>query len=336
MRTKSIVGKKLILMGLLAFTLLIPNSAGAEPDFNKFVVFGTSLSDPGNFFSETKDVNVPPNYDLDPVSGAPNAPYAVGGGHMTNGATWIEQTALPLGVANSVLPALRGNNPKAMNYAFDGTRAAASILHSRSLFSDQVDQFLDDVGFDPVTNPHPAPSDALYVIEIGSNDVRDAVFAFLFLGNVPLALQIISDAGSAIGTEVQRLYNAGARNFLYVNAPPVLLAPALNTIPLPQPAVDFINFNLIGNLNAQLDGIFGGLPGVAQVRKLDLFALTHAVVGAPGTFGLTNATDACITPLEAPFICQVPDNYLFWDVAHPTKAGHAIIADEAAWVLNLH
>jgi hypothetical protein len=38
-----VVGRKLILMGLLTFTLLIPNWVGAEPDFNKLVVFGTNF-----------------------------------------------------------------------------------------------------------------------------------------------------------------------------------------------------------------------------------------------------------------------------------------------------
>lgn len=40
--------------------------------------------------------------------------------------------------------------------------------------------------------------------------------------------------------------------------------------------------------------------------------------------------DACLTPNVAPFTCENPDNYRFWDGIHPTKAGHAILAEEAA------
>jgi phospholipase/lecithinase/hemolysin len=328
MKTKSLAGKKLILIGLLAIALLIPNGAFAETDFNKIVVFGTSLSDPGNFFAETHDVNVPPGYDLDGFF-VPDSAYAIGGHHLSNGATWIEQLARPLGMKASVLPAYRDANPHAMNYAMDGTRADLSPFHNRSLLSEQVNAFLADVG-------GVAPADALYVIEIGSNDVRDAIFALLFANDFSLALQIIENAHLQIIAQVEALYGAGARNFLYVSVPPVLVTPALNTIPLP-PGVDIlINAFIVDNINARLDGTFAGLPGDADSTKFDFFALTSEVVADPLAFGLTNVTDACITPLVAPYKCQNPDEYLFWDVVHPTKAGHAIIAEGAAEALGIN
>jgi phospholipase/lecithinase/hemolysin len=51
--------------------------------------------------------------------------------------------------------------------------------------------------------------------------------------------------------------------------------------------------------------------------------------------GLTNVEDACLTfgVVRNPF-CQTPNRYLFWDGIHPTRAGHAILADTAARALG--
>ena len=40
-----------------------------------------------------------------------------------------------------------------------------------------------------------------------------------------------------------------------------------------------------------------------------------------------------LTPNEPPFACKKPDEFLFWDGIHPTKSGHAILAEEAARLL---
>ena len=266
-----VVGRKLILMGLLTFTLLIPNWAGAELDFNKFVVFGTSLSDPGNIFEENHEVNVPPEYNLDSFL-IPNAPYAIGGHHLSNGPTWVEQLARPLGLSRSVQPASRGKNPNAMNYATDGTRAGFQFP-GKPLFADQVGDFLVDVG-------GVAPSDAVYFVEIGSNDVRDALGAFLFVlqttGN-PVAAQaaaegILTAALTQIGINIHALHSAGARQFLYFNSPPIGVTPAvmaldqaLTSLLGPNFVINLVN-SLADNFNFGLDGTFATLPGADRAR----------------------------------------------------------------------
>ena len=70
---KSIVKRqRLTLICLFTFSLAIScaSRAKAEPDFDGLVVFGTSLSDPGNLFALLGGVNVPPSYDFeDPPAG---------------------------------------------------------------------------------------------------------------------------------------------------------------------------------------------------------------------------------------------------------------------------
>lgn len=71
------------------------------------------------------------------------------------------------------------------------------------------------------------------------------------------------------------------------------------------------------------------LSGV-DVVTLDLFTKLRNFVATPSDFGFINVNTPCVTPNQPPFTCSKPDTYLFWDGIHPTKAAHAIIAQDAA------
>ncbi len=288
--------------------------------FTQIVAFGASLSDPGNAFALRGGTNTPPDYDMDPLL-VPSAPYARGGLHFSNGATWIEQFARSTGLAGSTRPAFRSAG-EGTNYAVGGARAYEDGVNVN--LSSQVDAFLQEVG-------GVAPADGLYTIEMGGNDIRDALVAFPNGHGAILQGAITSIAGN-----VGRLYGAGARTFIVWRAPNVGATPAIQTLDRLKPGAKALATGLTQAFNAGLDGAVAQLsmlPGIRIVR-LDAFRLLNDLIADGSAFGLTNVTSACVTPNTAPFTCQNPDEYLFWDGIHPTKAVHAIIAQEAAAALR--
>jgi phospholipase/lecithinase/hemolysin len=302
--------------------------------YSGVVAFGTSLTDSGNAFALVGGTSTPPDYGLNPFL-VPSAPYARGGHHFTNGATWVEQLARALRVPGSAQPAYRSESRVASNYAVGAARACDTMNPETLDLAEQVNQFLTDVG-------GVAPSDALYAIEIGVNDVRDAIFAaravLLAGGSMDqaeqAALPALLCAQQAIQTQIATLYQAGARNFLVWTVPDAGLTPAIRSL---------------GPLATQLAGLLAAtfntemlLPTVQgleltlgiDIDVLDAFTLLHQIDAAPASFGLTNTTSACVMPNDEPYFCQAADEYLFWDGIHPTRAAHAIVAQEAARVLN--
>ena len=314
-------------------------SIAQEKQFERIVVFGTSLSDSGNTFTLLSDpsasgiddgcdmltpTNVPPYDTLDDLL-IPVGSYARGGHHVTNGATWIEQLARGIGLSGYVRPALRNTGTQASNYAVGGARA--SDFACRFNLGDQLKAYQEDF---PETS-----AETLIVIEIGSNDVRDALAA----GNPDLSEEIITTALGNIGSAIVRLYDQGqgARKFLLVNVPPIGETPAVKMIDALIPgAADSANLLSVGfntGLEQIQDGLNGSLPGI-DVRILDVFMLLNEIISDPDSFGIANTEDACVTPNDPPFTCEKPDTYLFWDGIHPTKAVHGIVAQKAAEVLK--
>ena len=299
---------------------IVPVAAGTT--FDRVVVFGTSLSDSGNAFALRGNASVPPDYLVDPFL-VPSAPYARGGHHFSNGATWVEQFAQPLGLAGSVKPAFQSASAGAANYAIGGARAYDDGVNVN--LSTQVGAFLQD-------SQGVAAVDGLYIIEMGSNDIRDALVAFASGKN---GGPILQQGVASIALNIQTLYAAGARTFLVWRPPNVGLTPAIRTLDQVKPGAAPLATAITQSFNAGLDGAvaqLSALPGIRIVR-LDAYGLLNQLSNDPAAFGLANVTSACITPSIAPFTCDSPDDYLFWDGIHPSRAVHAITAQAAAYAL---
>ncbi len=302
----------------MVMMLLWQSSAGvtAAGAYTRIVAFGDSLVDPGNAFTLLHTSAVPP---FEPV---PSAPYARGGHHFSNGATWVEQLGASLGLNPSPGPALQV--PLVFsNYAVGGSRArAVGPVH----LTTQVDRFLADFG-------GIAPNDALYVIHIGGDDLRDALVALETDASGATSMAILGEAVSAIQANIGALALAGAHTFLVPNGPDLSLVPEVR---LAGPAAQAAGQFLAASFNTLLEAMLNGLEEPLGVKffRLDIFDLIHEIVAAPVAFGLTEVEEPCITPLTrvSPF-CSQPDGFLFWDAIHPTRVGHGIITSRALAVL---
>jgi phospholipase/lecithinase/hemolysin len=309
---------------LLALVAFVPGFAAADEregwhrPFDRIVVFGTSLSDPGNVFAVTGRNLRPQDVRFEDFL-VPDYPYANGANHFSNGPTWIEQLARPIGLSSSVRPAYVRSVDGSSNYAVGGARAWHT---GEGSLTDQVSIFL---------GRHDVPADALYVIEMGGNDIRDALAQGL-LGASPGPQAILGEAVSSIITNIALLHGAGARKFLVWRAPNVGQAPAIQFFgEAGVSAATVLSASFNGTLDFYLANGIGGLPAVAKLPgielvRFDAFKATNQIAKHPKHFGLRNATTACINPAAPPYQCQDPDQYFFWDGIHPTRAGHGIIA----------
>ena len=286
---------------LLVGLMLLAAPALAEP----YVVFGDSLSDGGNNFVRRNGVPLPP-YDQ----------------RSSNGPVWVEQLAVMMGQAAPGV-SLRGGS----NYAYGGAQSGSNALHPAD-GTDGTDQLAQFQQAHAAADPA-----ALYIIWLGAND----------LGQIARAPDISPAAAEVVMTEardniirlMQDLSARGARRFL------VLTVPDRGLVPRYSKAGAAIAADATSR-SAALNALI--LPAVqaearrsgAELRVFDAFAAYQAVIATPGRYGMTNATDICWQgdTRGSGTQCATPDTYFFWDPAHPTTAGHRILAEGAAEVLR--
>jgi phospholipase/lecithinase/hemolysin len=310
---------------VLLVALLTPSASLAGPVSNVFV-FGDSLSDTGNVaeFLRHNAPNPPSFHDS-----FTNGPVAVEGlaehfGLRADPSLWLTSFT----DAFHLFPP--GFVP-GTNYAVGGATAAGGPTG----LPNQVGAFLLHMGL--------APSDALYVVMIGGNDVRNAAHTGNSAG--------VNAGVSAELAMIQLLISKGATHIFVPNVPNVGVIPEFTQdSPLGQ-ATTATTFSILYDqlLAAGIQSLAALNPG-DNIQLFDLFGLNASIAANASNLGFTDARDRCYTnavtvfmnpavPLQDTSGCGAIDpvngaanidHFIFWDNIHPTSRVQAMWGDAFA------
>ena len=287
---------------LVAVCLMLASVAQAQTDFNKLFVLGDSLSDSGNLVATGQ------------VPFLSGSPYSQG--RFSNGPVAVELLAHSLGL--ELKPSLH------LNQQFAGTNFA--VAGAKAGGQDPID-LTTQLGALLAVNPGGFSPDALFVLFFGGNDIRGT----RAIPSNSDAFPILLNAAESIAQAVQLLINAGAKNFMVVNAPDIGLIPETDLVTRLDTTLgqrlsirsQIFNFYLkraILQLRRKTD---------AQIVPVDLFDYLDFLTSNGRDLGYKNVTDACFVQtgvlptdqLQNPD-CEF-DKYLFFDAIHPTAITHA-------------
>jgi len=240
--------------------------------------------------------------------GSPAGDPSFTNGRVGDGPNWTDYLASYYKHVLGMSPSLAGGS----NYATSGadTTFGAGCIGLGST-GQQVMEFLN-------ANPSiESTGNKLFVFWAGANDI--------LCGQPDMTVP----TGNIV-TQISMLYDAGARHFLVLNMLPVGLTPyGLSGGP------DFSSeltervaaFN--DELLAQLGSYKCNYPA-AHFYAMDVHQIYLDVLANPGLYGFLNVTDPAL------YVGGDPDTSLWWDFVHTTTRFHALVAEQAADLLNHH
>ncbi|KAH7092957.1 hypothetical protein FB567DRAFT_159713 [Paraphoma chrysanthemicola] len=276
---------------------------------------------------------------FNPTSTQPNAANPFGnpnypGWTSSNGPNWV-------GFLTATY-----NQSKILTYnlAYGGATIDSALVkpYADTVLSvkDQVQkQFLPIYGSHPATAPWTAAS-SLFSFFIGINDVGNS----WWLNNATLYDTIFSEYAGLLN----QIYDTGARNFLFLNVPPVNLSPLI----LEQADNGYAKENegkVIADWNARVVNLttqFKATHKGVEAFVFDTNALYQKVIADPKSFkqtaGLKNVTGFCDaykngTPTwytKDPSCAYPVNEYLWLNNLHPTFPVHNATAAEIVKFLD--
>ena len=300
---------------ILIVFLSIPLGASADENFSSIFIFGDSLSDNGNLaeFEEAAFLkNLP--YDL----GFSNGPRAV--------EVLAEKLGLPADPAKHMTSLI---GPVGSNFAVAGARAVTLGTAPTIDLPTQINAFLLSQGGS-------APPDALYVVVIGGNDIRDARDT----SDDRTAFAIIREAAGGMEDALRTLAGSGAQYVLVSNASDIGAIPETRLIAEATGDPKFIKraTKLTRSFNKQVKKAVRRMERELDLDIIwfDLFQYFRFILRHSETLGFTNTEDACFST-DVLLATGVPvfhpdcndglnfDSFIFFDEIHPTAQIHLLV-----------
>lgn len=312
-----------LLKFIIPLLLIFSSWAQAAPSFSQIYVFGDSLSDTGNLASIAGDLPIPLPTPF---------PFPYYMNRVSNGPVAVETLAARLGLSAEASLHLIGPEIGS-NYAV--ARANANGIEGIDL-NTQLYWFRVNHGF-------VAPADALYVLFIGGNDVRDAA---LLEPDLAVAQSQVKAAAMEVRHAIESLTQSGARSFLLVNAPNISVIPETRFFATDDPELVDRALLLSNLFKAELHDIAEQLEDDSSINisEFDLFKFFNKLLKKADKYGFSHATEACFSKLiyeeDALFFhpdCNYGSNFdqfIFFDEIHPTARVHELVGEAFYKALN--
>ena len=298
---------------------LLAASAANAADFSAEYVFGDSLSDNGNLAAVGVKFTDPPSFH----------------DSFTNGTVAVQLLAQSLGLSANPSDWLTSPiAPAGTNYAVGGATSALAAIGGPTLINlpEQVAAYSGFV-------KGQADPDALYVVMIGGNDVRNAALNGTGDSAVEDGATAVGDGVSTELAAISTLAGEGAKHFLVVDVPNVGLIPEFTQATVPEAAMMAENATIFSQLyNTELAAgvraLEPTLTAGSTLTDFDLYDYNAGLLADAAALGFTNTTDPCFTNTPASAMATTAcgldganvNEFLYWDQIHPTAPVHALWA----------
>ena len=285
-----------------AAILAAPANAESVGPYSDLIVFGDSLSDPGNVNFLTEGAIPPEPFYTD--------------GQYTNGEAWASQ--------------LGADFESGTNFAYGDAKAVGGEDDIVPDFEEQRDLFLnsyaddayaDDLGDNPLT-----------AVWLGGNDLR-----VLLDPEAPLLdpFVLIDSVTTEIVTGIMELADTRLDDFLVFGLPDLGLIPAVVNDPEDSAAGTFLTDSFNAMLYGKIDAFFTDNP-LINVSFFDTKSFFADLLEDADELGLKNLTEACLVFDDdktdenefsyCGFNGEDPNTYVFFDGLHPTQPIHSALA----------